>query len=392
MKTMQKKLTLTIGALACGCSLVPYSAVAENVSLYDYKEATSAYEDAYLNGQFDYQSGNQEQSSYNLDLGLDYEKVFSSAARNTKIDFTGATSRKRGPNASDESISNYLATGSITSDQYLEPNSNGAFWYGKGDIGLRKGMEDPFSKLTVGMGYGRVVNVTPMAKAMRLVEELKEHGLLKSEPSKSTYQKVAEIIAKEEEYRRRLGADDYKMKWIGDIETALGDSIGSSGAIKVYEVLTNERISTRKHGWLVRGGVGAVLSNYDGSNGDPVLEVAAEYHLPISSLTQFSNEFSLSTVLNDEENNYIVQNLMTLTHEISDKVDWENSWLANYSIFEESNDILSNTLSSTYRYHISNALSYTTTVRLTSIEDDIDDNGNDDIDKSVVMGITYRLK
>lgn len=391
MKTMPKKLTLTISALTCGC-LFPYSAVAEGVSLYDYKEATSSYEDAYLNGQFNYQSGNQEQSSYNLNLGLDYERVFSSSARNTKIDFTGSTTRNRGPNANDKTVSNYLATGSVTSDQYFEPNSNSTFWYGKGDIGLRKGMEDPFSKLTVGIGYGRVVNVTPMAKAMRLVEELKEHGLLRSEPSKSTYQKVAEIIAKEEEYRRRLGADDYKMRWIGDIETALGDSIGSSGAIKVYEVLTTERISTRKHGWLVRGGVGAVLSNYDGSNGDPALEVAAEYHLPVSSRTQFSVEASLSTVLNSDDNTYIVQNLMTLTHELSDKVDWENSWLTNYTIIESANDVLSNALTSTYRYHISNALSFTTTAKLTDIEDEIDNNGNDKIDKSLLMGITYRLK
>lgn len=378
-------------ALALGCSVVSVAAMANEVSLYDYQEASSAYEDAYVSGQFDYQNGNQEQSSYNLDLGIDFERVFSSASRNTKIDFTGSTSNRRGPNEGDDAVSNYLATGSITSDQYFEPNGDGVFWYGKGDIGLRKGMEDPFSKLTAGIGYGRVVNVTPMAKAIRLVEALGERGMLNSTPNKSVYQQVAEIISKENEYLSRFGSNDYKMEWIGDIETALGDSIGSSGAIKVYEVLTNERISTRKHGSLVRAGIGAVLSNYDGSNGDPALEAAAEYHLPLSNRTQFSVEASLASVLSDE-NNYIIQNLMSLTHEISDKIDWENSWLTNYSIYDNSNDVFSNTISSTYRYHISNALSFTATAKLSDIDDEIDGNGNDKMDQSILMGVTYRLK
>lgn len=384
------KLAFVIATVVAGSNAS--MAIAENISLYDYEEATSAYEDAYINADFNLQSGNQEQTSYDLDLNLDYEKVLSSPDRNTKFDFVGDTSKNRGANADDPTITHYQAFGSVTADNYFESNSNGAFWYGKGELGLQKDMEDPYTKATVGIGYGRVVNATPMARAIRMVEALTERNLLTQAPSKAAYQAVANIIAREDEYRSKYGAADYEMNWIQDIEAALGGGIGVKGAIKSYDVLVNERISTRKHGWLVRAGVGAVLSDYDGSDGKPALEIGAEYHRPLSNATQFSNEAIFTAVLDDNDDSYRISNAMSLTHEISDRVDWENSWLLDYVDHESSNDVTTNALASTYRYYISNALSFAVTAKLANVEDGIDGNNNDKLDKSLVMGLTYRLK
>ncbi len=41
-----------------------------------------------------------------------------------------------------------------------------------------------------------------------------------------------------------------------------------------------------KYGWLVRAGVQVVLTNYDGSDTKPALELGAEYHYPISNQPQ----------------------------------------------------------------------------------------------------------
>ncbi len=370
------------------------AAMAAEVTLYDYKEATSAYEDAYINGALDMQSGNQDQSSYNLDLSADYERVFSSPDQNTKIYFSGTTNRSRGPNDGDKSDNSYQALGSITSDQYFTPGSSGAFWYGKGEIGARTDMEDPFTKLTVGLGYGRVVNATPMIRAMRLVEALIERNLLNGTPSVATYQAIANVIARESEYRSRYGLRDYQMEWISDIETALGTDLNARGVIRIYDVLNNERISTRKYGWLVRAGAGAVLSNYDGSDGDPALEIGAEYHHPITSALQFSNEFIFTTIIDSGDNSFNARNKMSLTYEISDRIDWENAWLLDYSKYDEGiiDEVTANTLTSSYRYYLSNQLSFVVTATLTDLDDGLDDNGNDDLDKSLTMGITYRLK
>lgn len=384
------KLAFVIATVVAGSNAS--MAIAENISLYDYEEATSAYEDAYIRADLNADSGNQDQTSYNLDLNVDYEKVLTSPDRNTTFDVIADTSKKRGANDDDKTITHYQAFGSVTSDNYFEPNSNAAFWYGKGELGLKKGMEDPRTAVTVGIGYGRVVNVTPMARAIRMVEALTERNLLTQTPSKAAYQAVANIIAREAEYKSKYGLEDYEMNWIQDIETALGGGFSAKGVIKSYDVLVNERISTRKHGWLVRAGVGAVLSDYDGSDGKPVLEVGGEYHRPLSNATQFSNKALLTAVLDDNDNSYGITNTMSLTHEISDRVDWENSWILTHIDNESTNDETNNVLASTFSYYISNALSFDVTAKLTDFEDNIDGNNNDKLDKSLVMGLKYRLK
>ena len=348
--------------------------------LIDYQEATSAYEDAYVAGDFNLNSGNQEQTSYDLDLSIDYEKVFSSPDRNSKFDFLGAGSRTRGQNLTDETTSDYQALAAATVDNYFEPGSKAGFWYGKGELGAKKGQIDPFSKVTVGLGYGRVVNVTPMARAIRVIQELRKRGSLTDDPSDAIYQAVAEIVSEENEYRSKYGSADYEQFWIEAMEDALrtsgvvkgGGDLGAGAVLRSYDVLVNERISTRKFGWLVRAGVGAVITDYDGENGKPALEIGGEYHVPLSNLTQFSDE--------------------AMTHELTDRIDWENLWLINHNVSDTVNDITTNTLSSTFRYYLTNQLGLDITAKLEDIEDNIDNNGNEEIDKSLNLGIIYRLK
>jgi len=364
----------------------------------DYKEATSAYEDAYISGNFNTNDGNQDQASYNLDLTLDYEKVFSSPNRNTKIDFLGTGSSSKGGNDGDKSSSTYQALGAATVDNYFTPNSNAGFWYGKGEVGVQKDQEDPFTKATVGMGYGRVVNVTPMAYAIRIMQKLREDGFLKADPSNDIYQQVAVVVDKESEYKSKYGFDDYKQYWLQDIQKVIETSgmvkgdFNARAVIQTYDVLENERVSTRKNGWLVRAGVGAVLSNYDGSDSKPAVEAGAEYHKPINNKTQFSNEAIATATLDDNDNGYNFNNAMSLTYELSDVIDWENKWTLAYATSDNTDDVTTNTLSSAFYYSLTNQLDLGVEGKLTKLDDSISNNGNDDVDKSLTMGVKYRLK
>lgn len=360
--------------------------------LREYDKATSAYEDAYISGQFSLKDGNQEQESYDLLGQIDYERVFSSADRNIKFDVNGIGERHRSANIADDDTSYYNGNAALILDNYLKPVAHDLFWYGKGEIGVQKDMEDPYSKITMGIGYGRVVNVTPMAKSVRMIEALKERDLINGNPSMEQFNNVADIISRESEYRSKFGGEDYHQMWMEDIEKELGFDLNTRSVIKSYDVLTRERISTRKRGWLVRAGVGAVITDYDGDNGKPALEIAGEYHVPINYKTQFSDEAIVTAILDDGDDSYNFENLMSLTYELSDLIDWENAWWLNYLNQDEANDILTNTLSSTFRYYISNVLSVSVTGQLVNVEDDIDNNGNDDWDKSLFIGLTYRLK
>ena len=390
----QSVLTAAILLAATGISTSAFAVPA----ITDYTEATSSYEDAFVSGNFNASSGNQEQSSYDLDLSLDYEKVFSSPNRNTKLDFNGSGSASKGSTSGAESTNTYQALGSATVDNYFRPGSKAAFWYGKGEIGVQKGQDSAFTKATAGLGYGRVVNVTPMARSIRIIEDLRENGFLKGDPSDAVYRKVANIIDRENEYRSKHGAADYEQYWVQDIQSAIEASrmvngkLNARAILSSYDVLTQERISTRKYGWLVRAGVGAVITDFDGEDGKPALEVGAEYHRHISNQTQFSNEAIATATLKDGDDGFNFNNAMSLTHEISDTIDWENKWNLAHSESDNLKPLTTNTLSSAFYYSLTNQLDLGVEARLTDLNDRIDNNGNDDLDKSLNIGVKYRLK
>lgn len=392
-----KKHILALG-ITSAITGMAVPAMAE-VTLYDYEQPTSAYEDAYVSGRLNINSGNQAQTSHDANLDMKYERVFSSADRDLKVNGNLQGSSKRDGTAGATTQETYIGTGAVGVNNYFQPGSKGAFWYSDGEVGLKKGAEDPRVKLGTGIGYGRVVNVTPMAQAIRLVEALRDKNMLSGDLSKTEYNQLANIIAKEQEYRSKYGAADYQQNWVADMETILKSSgkvsgnLGAAGILKAYDVLVNERISTRKHGWLVKAGLAEVVRDYDGGKGKPALDVAAEYHKPLSNRTQFSNEASASKNLKSNDKSYTAKNTMSLTHEVSDRVDWLNSWAIDYDHDTKTGrDTTTNALTSTYRYYLSNKLAFDTSLSAKKVNDEITGNGNDKVDKSLFMGVTYRLK
>lgn len=114
--------------------------MAEDVTLFDYEQPTSAYEDAYLSGRLNVNSGNQDQTSHDLNLDMNYERVFSSPDRDIKINGDLQGSSKRGPNTDDATQDNYIGTGSVGMNKYLKPNSKGAFGMAKAKLALKKAL------------------------------------------------------------------------------------------------------------------------------------------------------------------------------------------------------------------------------------------------------------
>lgn len=382
--------------LAIGLAITSYSLPAlADVTLYDYTEATSAYEDAYLSGNANItKSRSDAQTAYDLKLGINYDKVLSTPKRDTtfKVDGNGLVSRSGTAGATSTDV--YSAGASATIDTYFREGSRGGFWYGSGSVRANSASDDLETKLGVGLGYGRVVNVTPMAKTIRLIEALSHQGSISSKPSKAVHNQIANIVAKEAEYASKHGRKDYQKFWLGDIETLLKNSgvlagnLNAAGILETRDVLVDERISTRKLGWKVRAGLSYIGSNFDGIKDKPGLELGAEYHKPLSNRTQFSNEAVATAILDTAKDAYNFNNKMTLTHEVDDRIDWENSWTLDHSKAQTGNDVTTNTLSSTFLYELTNSLDYSVTAKIANT----DGTANDGTDRSLLMGIRYRLK
>ncbi|MEZ5741970.1 MAG: DUF481 domain-containing protein [Burkholderiaceae bacterium] len=398
MTKQNKTIPATILSLA---ALSAGAVHAQGVSITDYKGASSAYEDSYIYGDLNvYNRRADEQTGYDLNLSLDYDRVLSSPDRDIRFQGGVDGSVNRAGTAGASTQDSYTAGAGITVDTYFNPAVNNAFWYGSLSLDASSAYDNRQVLGTVGAGYGRVTNVTPMAKALRLLQELGERGQLTGPADLATHQTVAEIVEREAEYRSKYGADDYIEKWVQDI----ADAIAASGAapqklraadvLKMADILRNERISTRKTGWKVRAGLGYVFRSFDGDSGsDPALEAGAEYHRALSNRTQFSNDARLTTILNDDDSSYKLRNVMSLTHEIDSRIDWENSWIFDYSKNgPTSTNATVNTVSSTFYYELANALDLSATLSVADYSGDETLGNPNGVDTAFFMGVRYRLK
>ncbi|PID50491.1 MAG: hypothetical protein CR991_01280 [Proteobacteria bacterium] len=385
----KQMLVLSIAAALSGISV----AQAE-VTLFDYQEASSAYEEAYVTGSLNAgKSRDDAQTQYNLNVNAFYDRTISTPDRD--FDYGGylqGTVSRAGTKDAEKNDS-YDVGANAAVFNYFQPGSNGAFWYGSVEAQDTDKFDKLKSSATVGLGYGRVVNATPMAKAMRIVEELAQRNLLAAKPSKSVYQELAKLISREDEYfsrYRNLPDNEYEARWLGDMEAVLLNAgvLKKSGAISTLsmrDVLFDENIFTRKIGWRVRAGVGYQFSDgYDGDNGDPSLEVVGEYHMPVGRYAQFSDEATLSTTLGDDKV-FQFDNDLSYSYEVDDSLDWINGWKLSYN---DDSEITKNTLTSEVVYELNSTLDLASGITVTNY----DGSSDDGTDTSFHTSVRYRLR
>ncbi len=378
----------------------------QNLDMTDYKITDTFFDEAYLNGQFSFTSPSDSSKDTSYDGKLNgYYKL-----RNMTLDYAqdfridGNYDISKSDNKDEDSQDSYngLMTGHV--DKYLINVDKNLLVYGSGTFGYRKQLgadsaDDPYFQAGAGAGYGRIYDATPYAKSIRILSDLKNRNIIDGEITKSIALQLADIISKESEYISKYSPREYKKYWFNDMSKLFKSSglskkeLNSFGIIRIEEILVQENIFPRYHGWIVRGGVGKIFSNYDNHDEDPTLDAEFEYGNPIGLKSQFFERAKYSTILNGDTGHKFT-NTMTYSYELSDRVDWENSWIFDYYKPTDSDleDTTTNTLSSTFAYYIANRLSLDTTLSFKSVDDGIDDNGNDDVETKLFVGVRYRLK
>lgn len=432
-----KTINFAKSALAVALTGVPVLAGA--VQLEDYLVANSSYEEAFFNANFNASdSARNEQTAYDFNMNARFQKTFSTLPRSWGYTLTafanaaqfGSTPQQLVTDADGaavldangnqqftdlpDSTENYGLSAEGNIDTYFTNSSYPmAFWFGQGRFETQDMAEDDDISATVGIGYGRVYNATPLAKVIRIVEELNEEGLLTGPIPDSVALETAEIIDREEEFISKFGADEYRRDYYAAIEAALARSgairdgkLGALGALTMDEVLEDEPISPRRHGWTVRLGAGYQASDLGGlADNDPKLLLQWEYAKPRGYKGQFINLLSYEPVFGSETTQRI-RNNMSYTYEVSDRVDWVNSWNLTLSDGVDddgiSREAVTHQLTSTYLFHLNNRLDYDITLNIS--QTDFEPNPpfdpenpsqpfpGDDPSIALTMGIKYRLK
>ena len=314
----------------------------------------------------------------------------------------GNVSAARGSTEGASSIVDNGFSISGSADVYFSQNTPKLFYFGEGSYAFQRSAVDDAIGLTVGLGYGRVYNATSLAKALQIQNTLNENALLTSDLSDDALLSLAAIIAREDEFRSELGADDYKGDWYSAMEQSLSDAgvldggdLSALGTFRIDDVLFNETISSRRHGWLVRIGAGFQASDFSGiSDNDPKILIQGEYAKPYGLTGQLLNVTTYEPIFGDNTVQTLT-NALSFTYELSDRIDWINTWDLSVQQADDAEDtrFISNLLTSSFLYELSNKLDLGLTVSALSTDDEpnliLD---NEDIAVSANLGLRYRLK
>lgn len=372
------------------------------VELTDFTDPDTTYDEAYVDFTADANDGNQDQVSYDALLNGFYNRQESTRDRVLNYRFDANYDASRGPNSDDETQDDYGAGFSITADTYFSESNERLFWFGAADYAFQDSAEDDNAGFTIGIGYGRVWNATALAKALRIQQSLQEYGQLNGELDDEATLEIAALIARENEYRAQEGLDTYRGVWYSDMEQILSregvlaeDTLSALGVVEMDDVLFDEPISARRHGWLVRAGVGMQLSDFSGVvDSDPKLRFELEYAKPYGLTGQLLETAVYEPVFGDDTVHRL-SNRLSYTYEISDRIDWLNAWDLSFQQADDDDDtrFTSNQLTSTFLYHLTNQLDLGLTLAATDIDTRPDTtNGDDEVEKSAVIGMRYRLK
>lgn len=222
------------------------------------------------------------------------------------------------------------------------------------------------SNLKAGGGYGRFINATALAKAVRIEEHLLREKVISGNLPKETMIKIANIIEREAEYKGVYG-DTYEKVWYEDIEREIkesgymvGTGLGAIGILRTQQVLKsiNERVNERFYGWDVTLGVLFNLSTRDKSpTSSPALDLGGRFSHPIGWSSQIDMFANVNTPLDSNffKNVNSVAGLNYL-YELSNRINFVSGYRLNYFMPAVGDSYADHSLSAGFIFYLENQI------------------------------------
>jgi hypothetical protein len=180
------------------------------------------------------------------------------------------------------------------------------------------------------VGYGRFINVTPLAKAVRMEDWLLELDQLTDDLPAETMIALAQTIQREGEFRDRFG-ETYRQRWFEAMEDVVREScmmkrerLDAVALLRMHEVIARERVFDRFIGWELKAGVSANILDMptnDAANGRSA-EATLRFAKPIGWHIQWNERAFAASFLDDDfADGYSVNVESDLSYELSDRID-----------------------------------------------------------------------
>ena len=376
-----------------GLILVTGNASAQNVSVTDYQVPVSAADRLLIDFSMNHATTGSTATTSKGNIGGIYKRFYDSLPFGYSIDFIGSGLVDKNTET-DEYGTNYQLNGDASVKKYLMENNpflRDSFGSARVSSDMLRVYDRPASAVTLGMGYGRFIEATALAKAARVEAYLIEEEELSDHLPKDTILELSQIIQREDEYKDKFG-DVYKKEWYQDMEAVMTESgllkedgLSAIGVIRIEEILERENIADRFYGWDVTlGSKFDITTPYtDSERSIANLDVTASYARPIGWKWQISERLSLNTPFDNLGTAFSMSLSSDISYELANRIDLRLRHLFLLSKPEVGNTENSHAFSGSFIYYIENNINLVVTEQIEIVP-------GEDISTNFIVLLNYR--
>ena len=257
---------------------------------------------------------------------------------------------------------------------------------------MQKVYDRPASAMTVGLGYGRFIEATALARAVRIEAFLIKEEELNGHLPKDVILELSKIINREGEYQDKFG-EIYKKEWYKDMEAVMRESgllkedgLSAIGVLRIEEILEREDIADRFYGWDVALGSKFDITTPYENQDRPIanLDVTASYARPIAWQWQISERISMNTPFDSFGSAFSLALSSDISYELSNRIDLRLRHLFRLSKLEGRDTENSQALGVSFIYYIENNLNLVATEQIEIVPDE-------DITSNFTVVLNYRV-
>jgi hypothetical protein len=366
------RLCAAAGLLVLGRAL---PANGQNVSVVDYRVPVSRADNLRIDVlSLNYVTEGSDTKSQTGNLNVIYKKFYDSLPFAYSIDLLGATSFNKDP--IDGDLNGNLTISMVNRVKKYTPSEGNLFIFEDTDVDFDESFDRPAVEMTLGVGYGRFINATPLRKAVRIEEFFLEEGIIADHLPKENMIELGQAIEKEKEYHDLYG-DRYRNYWFEDMSDIIKQSgmvLGDIGfgVLRMHEVLTQERINDRFYGWEASAGVKlqVLTPEEDQARRDPSMSVGFRYSRPISWSTQINTRFDFTTPFsNDFGREYNLSQETDFIYEFTNRISFNAAHRLRADKARNDDAKLTTTISFSLSFFIENKVSLTAFEQIKATED-----------------------
>ena len=368
----QREIVLIINLICAMLNCCAGVVVSQNVSVTDYTVPSSSSHSLFIDPNYNITIAADSVTVNKGSIGMVYNSFYESPPLGYSIDVTGSGSFEKDIETH-KYQNRYLTNAAVRFKKYVfnERDLFGSINFG-GQFN-NKIYDYPATNITLGIGYGRFINATPLRKAVRMEDFLLKENVISDYLPKETMLQLGNIIEQQSEYEDKYG-DTYQKNWFNDMEEVMRksgllkeDSIGAIGILRMQEVLIKERIFDRFYGWEAIIGTRIDLTlPQRGQKRKPSLDISARYSRPINWATQWNERLSINSPLSNNFFTLYNMNIASdLAYELSNRINFTaRHFIAIDKLSPNSDNIISNSLGLSFIYFLENQVNLVATEQL----------------------------